>query len=363
MARISKDTVPESDIRQKRAIPMNRDSPLTMDVSIIGNGAQHTQGLRVYDAFFHHQKNEHLPNKIEDKDKSWARQRLSLPMTPPPPPPPPPPSSNRGSLPEWLDQRPDHSVPGSFAARRLANHLLYDPNYERREAILLPRNPVPYTPIDEDTQSIKTLSSNFNLRTRAANNRKGLRMNSIPRDASLRANTDNSSSLSEAFTGLKAIHYVATINPVNPSNYHATQEVQGLGRVENEVGRFEQWIPARWASKLGAIKDFPMTSDGRMTITQSGIYYLYVQINYLDSHDVNSYQILANGKPLFSCTSMTQTKHPTSDKANTCFTGGVTFLEKGDLVSIHDLQPGRFAVLVSSHSFFGAIQLSQFGGH
>ncbi|XP_059082067.1 uncharacterized protein LOC131879705 isoform X2 [Tigriopus californicus] len=365
MTRISKQPVTQPEFRRKRALPMSRESPLIMDVSLIGNGAQTTQGLRVYDAFFQHQKNEHIPNQISNENLYRQQERVSLPLptTIAPPPPSPPPRPSRRKIPIWHDQHSDGSTPGSFLARRLFNHFPDLPYYERREKIPFPRDPVAYTPIDEKTQGIRGLSSNFNLQTKAANNRRGLRMNNIAADASLRHNIDNSSSLSENFLGLKAIHYVATINPVNPSHHHATQEIQGLGRVENEVGRFEQWVPARWASRMGAIKAFPMTNEGRMTITQSGIYYLYVQINYLDSHDVNSYQILANGKPLFSCTSMTQTKHPTSDKANTCFTGGVTFLEKGDLVSIHDLQPGRFAVLVSSHSFFGAIQLSQFGGH
>jgi hypothetical protein len=60
----------------------------------------------------------------------------------------------------------------------------------------------------------------------------------------------------------------------------------------------------------------------------------------LDEHDVNAFQIYVNDSPFVLCTTMTHT--PTmATKANTCFTGGVTFLEQGDQVYIKNLDENR----------------------
>ena len=58
-----------------------------------------------------------------------------------------------------------------------------------------------------------------------------------------------------------------------------------------------------------------------------GVYYIYAQINYLDEHDVNAFQIMVNENPFLLCTVMTHTgrSHLVS-KANTCYTGISTYL-------------------------------------
>ena len=57
-----------------------------------------------------------------------------------------------------------------------------------------------------------------------------------------------------------------------------------------------------------------------------GVYYIYAQINYLDEQDVNAYQVLVNEDPFLLCTVMTHTGRSHSiSKANTCYTGTVTF--------------------------------------
>ena len=56
----------------------------------------------------------------------------------------------------------------------------------------------------------------------------------------------------------------------------------------------------------------------------AGVYYVYAQINYLDEHDVNAYQVLLNDDPFLLCTVMTHTgRSHTISKANTCYTGDV----------------------------------------
>ena len=126
-----------------------------------------------------------------------------------------------------------------------------------------------------------------------------------------------------------------------------------------------------------------------------GVYYIYAQVNYLDEHDVNAFQVLANEDPFLLCTVMTHTgRSHTISKANTCYTGmvflhfsspciilnvvnypllahecinniflhnilgGVMFLEADDEIYIRDLEVGRHSVVRPAHTFFGLIQLS-----
>jgi len=89
------------------------------------------------------------------------------------------------------------------------------------------------------------------------------------------------------------------------------------------------------------------------------VYYVYAQINYLDEHDVNAFQVLLNDDPFLLCTVMTHTgRSHTISKANTCYTGGVNFMEADDEISIRDLEVGRHSVIRPAHTFFGLIQLS-----
>merc|ERR1712209_266780 len=90
--------------------------------------------------------------------------------------------------------------------------------------------------------------------------------------------------------------------------------------------------------------------DGVLTVSSPGIYFIYAQINYLDNHEVNAYQILVNDSPWLMCTTMTHTPDPTT-KANTCYTGGVRFLEQGDKLKVKNTDNNRFAVMLPSHSF------------
>lgn len=72
---------------------------------------------------------------------------------------------------------------------------------------------------------------------------------------------------------------------------------------------------------------------------------------------MNAFQILVNGNSQFLCTVMTHTNYAVS-KANTCYTGGVVYLEEEDRVSVRDLEPGRKSVVRPAHTFFGLVQLS-----
>ena len=82
-------------------------------------------------------------------------------------------------------------------------------------------------------------------------------------------------------------------------------------------------------------------NDGVVTVSQPGIYFIYAQINYVDSQDVNAFQILVNDSEWLMCTTMTHTPGHTT-KVNTCYTGGVRFLEAGDRVMVRNTDNDRY---------------------
>ena len=47
---------------------------------------------------------------------------------------------------------------------------------------------------------------------------------------------------------------------------------------------------------------FPLDEEGRASVKTSGLYYIYAQVNYLDEHDVNAFQVYINEDPYLLCT-------------------------------------------------------------
>ena len=94
----------------------------------------------------------------------------------------------------------------------------------------------------------------------------------------------------------------------------------GTVRIQ-EPGTFK-FIMSYYALKLMI---FYSASQILYTSFTLGVYYIYAQINYLDEHDVNAFQILHNDDPFLLCTTMTNTgRSHTISKANTCYTGYLT---------------------------------------
>lgn len=156
-------------------------------------------------------------------------------------------------------------------------------------------------------------------------------------------------SIVDQFTGLKSAHFVGKLDSPPVDGNYRNQEVDG---------KFRHWRLARWAKKMHLEDEFPL-NNGTVKVKKPGVYYIYAQINYLDEHDVNAYQVLVNDDPFLLCTVMTNTGRSHSiSKANTCYTGGVNFLETDDEISIRDLDVGRHSVIRPAHTFFGLIKLS-----
>merc|ERR1719362_607346 len=171
---------------------------------------------------------------------------------------------------------------------------------------------------------------------------------------SLRNSNNEAVSILDQFEGLKAIHFVGEVGSGRAPD---SRVYEGEANQKNQDGVFRQWAPARWATRMRMLEQFPLDEEGRASVKKSGLYYIYAQVNYLDEHDVNAFQVYVNEDPYLLCTVMTHTRHSTT-KANTCFTSGVAFLEAEDQILVRDLEPMRNSVIRPAHTFFGLVQLS-----
>lgn len=185
------------------------------------------------------------------------------------------------------------------------------------------------------------------VRSRAAMNRGAVRSGRRMNRKRSRAGVEKMRKVQDA------IHLEADVVGLEGPDY------EGAGRVRVADSIFRNWTPSRWAKRMKMDKRLTL-KNGRITVGSPGIYFVYAQINFLDDHDVNAFQIIVNDSPFLLCTTMTSTPHPTT-KANTCYTGGVKFLEQGDTIFIKNLEENRFSVMLPSHSFFGLAQLSDMG--
>eukprot|EP00092_Neocalanus_flemingeri_P070006 GFUD01085873.1.p1 GENE.GFUD01085873.1~~GFUD01085873.1.p1 ORF type:complete len:450 (+),score=118.05 GFUD01085873.1:121-1470(+) len=197
------------------------------------------------------------------------------------------------------------------------------------------------------TQERSRTGGGVSLKTRGARNRGAVRSGVRKRRLRSRNAVEYKKNMRDA------IHLEADVTGLDGPDY------EGAGRVRVADSVFRNWTPSRWAKRMKMDKRLTL-KDGRITVGSPGVYFVYAQINYLDNHDVNAFQIVVNDSPFLLCTTMTHTPHHTT-KANTCYTGGVKFLEQGDTIFIKNLEENRFSVMLPSHSFFGLAQLSDMG--
>jgi len=93
-----------------------------------------------------------------------------------------------------------------------------------------------------------------------------------------------------------------------------------------------------------------------LTVKQSGLYFIYSQVHYLDEHGVNAYEVFVNTEPFLRCVTSSETS--ASPKPNTCYTAGASVLREGDKLFLRDIEPLRYSVLQPSKTFFGLIRLA-----
>ncbi|CAH0562406.1 unnamed protein product [Brassicogethes aeneus] len=131
----------------------------------------------------------------------------------------------------------------------------------------------------------------------------------------------------------------------------------GNGHMRHPRKTYVDWKAKHWVNSTGMDQHFYMNNGGELTIKESGLYFIYAQIYYLDEHDTNGFRVYKNeDETVLQCTTSTHTQERTL-KGNTCYTAGADYLSENDVISLSDLSDGRYSLFEPGKSFFGLIKL------
>ncbi|CAH2241086.1 jg13144 [Pararge aegeria aegeria] len=136
----------------------------------------------------------------------------------------------------------------------------------------------------------------------------------------------------------------------------------GLLRVAHGAPH-DVWYPSPWTAASPLHSRPTLTRSGHVNVHHSGVYLVYVQIYYLDSHDVISW-VLHRTNPymegrdtLLQCA---QSSHSSErlDKPNSCFSAAALFLRAGDKLAVRNTGGDRHSLMQPEKSFIGLIKLA-----
>ncbi|KAH8256676.1 hypothetical protein KR038_002828 [Drosophila bunnanda] len=97
--------------------------------------------------------------------------------------------------------------------------------------------------------------------------------------------------------------------------------------------------------------------DGVLQVLEPGLYYVYAQICYHNSHDQNGFIVFQGHKAFLQCLNTVPTNM--SQKVHTCHTSGLINLEKDETIHLKDIHTDRNAILRESNnrSYFGIFKV------
>ncbi|KAJ0182316.1 hypothetical protein K1T71_001685 [Dendrolimus kikuchii] len=142
---------------------------------------------------------------------------------------------------------------------------------------------------------------------------------------------------------------------------HEHYKGNGLVRVSHGSPH-DVWYPSPWT--LASPHPRPtLTSNGHIHVHHTGVYLVYVQIYYLDSHDVISWVLhrtnpeIEGKETLLQCA---QSSHSAEsmDKPNSCFSASALFLKAGDRLAVRNTGGDRHSLMQPEKSFIGLIKLA-----
>lgn len=149
-----------------------------------------------------------------------------------------------------------------------------------------------------------------------------------------------------------AIHYSGDTSKYNNGQH---ENYEGNGRLRHAGGTYTDWEASPWVNILSMDRFFKL-DRGVVEIQENGLYNVYAQIFYHDSHDTNGFVVQHNSVPFLQCTKMTHSQQQVV-KSNTCFTSGVIYLRNGDTIQLDDLGSHRFTLFEPAKSFFGIMKI------
>ncbi|XP_003247539.2 protein eiger-like [Acyrthosiphon pisum] len=132
------------------------------------------------------------------------------------------------------------------------------------------------------------------------------------------------------------------------------QHYNGNGRLKHPDGDFRDWTQHWWDKNLNTSNHFIM-KNGQVEIIKPGLYFVYAQIYYSDTHDINGYYVMKNDEKILGCTS---TRHQDTQASDSCYTAGLIYFNSKDNLSIRGLDTHRFIILDPVKSFFGLFRIS-----
>ncbi|XP_014283620.1 uncharacterized protein egr [Halyomorpha halys] len=162
-----------------------------------------------------------------------------------------------------------------------------------------------------------------------------------------------------------AIHFQGNTDRFSRHRHHGGRSgcsYDANHRMCHVRGIFKDWAPSLW-SGIDVRSTFKM-KDGEVSLLKSpGIYYFYSQIFYADNHDISGYRVYVNGEPVFQCM-ITNLHHEDwipgriTYKKNSCYTGGLLYLDVGDHVSIKEIDNlERYSMFKPYKSYFGLFKV------
>ncbi|XP_045449284.1 protein eiger [Melitaea cinxia] len=142
---------------------------------------------------------------------------------------------------------------------------------------------------------------------------------------------------------------------------HENFKGNGLVRVAHGAPH-DVWYPAPWT--IASPHPRPtLTRNGHIHVHHTGIYLVYVQIYYLDSHDIISWVLhrtnayMDERETLLQCAQSSHSVEP-QDKPNSCFSASALFLKAGDRLAVRNTGGDRHSLMQPEKSFIGLVKLA-----
>ncbi|XP_011144307.1 uncharacterized protein LOC105186059 isoform X3 [Harpegnathos saltator] len=144
--------------------------------------------------------------------------------------------------------------------------------------------------------------------------------------------------------------------------YDNSEKESRTKRLRRDNVQIGPWKKNNRTSSHFDFTKFHLVEDNMsIEVTISGLYIISVQIFYYGESKKCSYDVLLNSEGMFEAkqlvTCITATSHATSEI--TCHTSVVTYLQKGDRLSIHQRETDRLIDLREGYSHVQLVMLAQ----
>lgn len=157
-----------------------------------------------------------------------------------------------------------------------------------------------------------------------------------------------------------AAHFHGNTSHLN-TEIHEHYKGNGLVRVSHGAPH-DVWYPAAWTTASPHPRP-TLTRNGHVHVHHTGVYLVYVQIYYLDSHDVISWVLqrtnvdIEGRETILQCA---QSSHSVEriDKPNSCFSASALFLKAGDRLAVRNTGGDRHSLMQPEKSFIGLVKLA-----